>query len=72
MTDQDQSTRSEWIRRVWAGAFGTFLGALLGMVAAAAMQGSLLDGLFYGAPVGFALGFLLGLEGVCVLLWWRP
>ena len=61
MSDAEETRRDRFAQRLWCGAFGAFLGGVLGMILAGSLHGSLIDGTLVGALVGGFLAFLFGL-----------
>ena len=61
MSDADQKSLRKWSRRFWPGAFGAFIGALLGMLVAGLFDASVGSSALYGAQVGLCLASCLGL-----------
>jgi hypothetical protein len=64
VAESEESCADRWKRRLWHGGFGAFVGALLGLIAAASLHGSLAYGVLCGAIGGSLLGFFLGLDAL--------
>ena len=70
MNDPYRPSPNVWIRRLWPGLLGTFLGALAGLIGASLFRADVLQWTFIGALVGFVIGFLAGWSGLDWILEW--
>ena len=61
---EDESKGS---RRLWCGAFGGFIGALVGLIWSPSLGGALC-----GMVAGFLVGLVAGLAGIEALAWLWP
>ena len=64
MNESGESKRS----RVWRGAFGLFIGAVLGLIASGILHGNVVEAILIGSVAGFILCFLFGLDALDVVL----
>jgi hypothetical protein len=64
----EAEAKTGWLDRTWHGAFGAFIGGLLGMLIASPYVGFSVGAVGCGALFGFAIGFLFGPEAIAILV----